>query len=91
MPPVLVDSLDSSVSTDKLTSDDNARGDMSDNEQEGNKTSSDRDEATKSVLPKSGSSLAGIKGKKRKSGKGEVMEEVMKKAMKTIIKKQKIC
>ena len=32
VPPVLVDSLDSSVSTDKLTSDDDARGDISDNE-----------------------------------------------------------
>ena len=85
VPPVLVDSLDSSASTDKVTSDDDPNGDMSDNEQEGSsKASSDKDEATKSVLPKSGSILAGIKGKKRKRGKGEVMEEVMTKAMKTV-------
>ena len=80
--PVVVDSLDLSAATDKLPWNNNTKGDMSDNKQEGSRSSSGNNKVTKIAMSKNESSLAGIKGKKKKQWKGQIMEEVMRKAIK---------
>ena len=84
-PPVVLDTLDSSTSsTERITSEEEARetekeaGEFSDDEEEADRAP---DKALKCI---GNAKENGIKGKKRKRAKAEVMEEVMTKTMKTV-------
>ena len=77
-PPVVVDSLDSSSSTEKLPSEDEAGRD----EEKGDDLSDSNEKDVKAHSEEKVSSS--IRGKKKRRNKGEIIEEVVTKAMKTV-------
>jgi len=90
VPPVVLDTLDSSgttSSTEKITSNEEESREITDNEKEENDSGDEvvvKLKYASNAVEKSEKKCVVIKGKKRKSAKAKIMEEVVTKAMKTV-------
>lgn len=85
-PPVLIDTLDSSASTEKLSSEEET-GEVEEQDEvlSDDSAAKGRDVKVLTVATKaSDKDSNGIKGKKRRRNKEEIIEEVITKAMKTV-------